>query len=403
MDARGSCVALRVGEVEREFLSCACGREFQRHGISRVFVEVPPVGVFEFQGVLAVQSGARRESVVLVVQRVSGCGVGAPERAAAQVRGDRAVGVGLDFGVVPVPLHERFAVGGSLRCGESDLLLFEHADRITADVSLVRIAVAGLQVVDDDAAQRAFAFGHAASVAPPRGLVVDQHRDRIAVLVVERAGYAAGVVRRSEIAFVDVRVAAVGQSELDLFERNVGIDILVGKLADRLLLADEVARRAGRLPDDVGGRKSAERIAFGIGLLGEGQAVERDLHGRIACQRVVRRRVELQAVAVAAVEHLYVSRLGVYRVVGGVGRRVGGGFHVGVVLVADHDALEEGSGVVDRHLSAFALNQRAVVGFVGLLYDERFGRDEISQRFVGKRETDGSAARTSRIVLLHVE
>ena len=92
----------------------------------------------------------------------------------------------------------------------------------------------------------------------------------------------------------------------------------------------------------------------------------------------------MQAVAVAAVEHLYVSRLGVYRVVGGVGRRVGGGFHVGVVLVADHDALEESSGVVDRHLSAFALNQRAVVGFVGLLYDERFGRDEISQRFVGK-------------------
>lgn len=231
------------------------------------------------------------------------------------IRGDRSVGVGPDLGVVPVPLDERLAVGARFRSGEVDLLLFEHADRVTADVPLVGVAVAGLEVVDDDAAQRALAFRHAAAVAPPGSLVVDQHRNRAAVLVTERSGHAAGVVGRSEIAFVDVGVAAVGQGEFHLPERDVGVNVLVGELADRLLLADEVAGRSGRLADDVGRRQSAERVAFGIGLLGEGHAVERDFHLRVAFQRVVVRRVELQAVSVAAVEHLHVGRLGVHRVV----------------------------------------------------------------------------------------
>ena len=256
--------------------------------------------------------------------------------------------------------------------------------------------------MDDDAAQRALAFRHAAAVAPPGSLVVDQHRDRAAVLVVECAGYAADEVRRSEVALVDIGVAAVGQGEFHLPERDVGVNVLVGELADRFLLAEEVAGRAGRLADDVPGRQSAERVAFGIGLLGEGHAVERDFHLRVAFQRVVVRRVELQAVSVAAVEHLHVGRLGVHRVVGGVACRVGRRLHVGVVLVADHDALEAGFGIVDHDLSALALDQRAVVGFVGLFDDERRRGRKLSGRS-RQREGDRRAARAFRVVLLHVE
>ena len=257
---------------------------------------------------------------------------------------------------------------GKLRIGRlpgpfhAEARLVEHADLVAPHV-----AVARQFVVHHDAVGRARPLRDALTRTPPEAEHVDRCVDRISRVVHQQrrpAVHAVVVARlrgvdigRKAVIFVNVGIAALLEQEFGVFERDEGVDVVVGQFRNPTLLDGN--RLSGNAFDHVFADQAADRVAFGILLAREDRAAEREREARAARQHVVLRRVEAQAEAVAAVGAFEVGRAVVDRHVDLVVRNAGVGLHVLAVEVADDDAFDQNILVDGR---AFGRRQRPHVG-----------------------------------------
>ena len=317
----------------------------------------------------------------------------------------RAVG-GVDL--VVVVLQE--AVFGQQRretvleiFGQSVEIRFRNVAQLVAADIPVRFVVAARvvlpleareQLVDDDAREFARTVGQAAAVAAVEtrrvGVEVDvlaldvAHERRALFRAVGARGVGVTLVDRGQRAFAD-RQFAVG-------ERDVGVDVVVGQLADALLLVRNVRRRAQLRADDHGRFHAFEGETAGIGVVYEPHALERELDAAVTHEDVVVGRFGLDQETHAAVDALDVGGLLAHLV---VDRRFGGhgvGPHVAARGVADHPCRDV-IVVFDGHdLSGTAqgadlgerLLRSEIVAGVGL-HDIEFGGGDLVPA-VGERE-----------------
>ena len=160
-------------------------------------------------------------------------------------------------------------------------------------------------------------------------LALDVAHERRALL---RAVGARGI----GVALVDRRERTLADRQFAVGERDVGVDVVVGQLADALLLARNVRRRAQLRADDHGRLHALEGETVGIGVVHEPHAFERELDAAVTHEDVVVGRFGLDQEAQAAVDALDIGGLLAHLV---VDRRFGGhgvGSHVAARGVADH-------------------------------------------------------------------
>lgn len=200
-----------------------------------------------------------------------------------------------------------------------------------------------------DAVGRARPLRDALTRTPPEAEHVDRCVDRISRVVHQQrrpAVHAVVVARlrgvdigRKAVIFVNVGIAALLEQKFGVFERDEGVDVVVGQFRNPTLLDGN--RLSGSAFDHVFADQAADRVALGILLAREDRAAEREREARAARQHVVLRRVEAQAEAVAAVGAFEVGRAVVDRHVDLVVRNAGVGLHVLAVEVADDDAFDQ--------------------------------------------------------------
>ena len=268
------------------------------------------------------------------------------------------------------------------------------AQLIAADVSVRFVVAARIvlpleareQFVDDDARKFARAVGQAAAVAAVETRRVGVEVDVFALDVAHerRALLRAVGARGIGVALVDRRERTLADRQFAVGERDVGVDVVVGQLADALLLARNVRRRAQLRADDHGRLHALEGETVGIGVVHEPHAFERELDAAVTHEDVVVGRFGLDQEAQAAVDALDIGGLLAHLV---VDRRFGGhgvGSHVAardVIVVFDGHDLPGAAQGADLGERLFGSEIVAGVG----LHDIELGRRNLVPA-VGERE-----------------
>ena len=137
----------------------------------------------------------------------------------------------------------------------------------------------------DDARDRAFAVGHL--LEPPVAAVVGHQVDHVAVAV----DYGRRVVAVEAVGVVDMHgnETSGAYGHLAAFERHLGVEVCVGQLVDEAAFGGQFFGRAGLFGDDVVLCHAAERVAFGVALLGQRESLAPEFEFVVTLQVVLLR------------------------------------------------------------------------------------------------------------------
>ena len=246
------------------------------------------------------------------------------------------------------------------------------ADLVTTDKSERRVVVHFSRVgsvapiearetfVYDDARNLARTVGQARTVAAIGAVGVGQHVHVVAVDVAHEQRVFVDTVRiRAEcVAFVDGCDRTLAYGEFDIFEGNIGVDVVVGKRAHPLFLYGNVRCRAREARNDHRFGDVAQFVTVGIFDEVTGGALDENLYVVVLFEDVIPGCRGQYGDTVFAVVRFEVDGSVRYGVVDRRGRVLCILARIVVLGVADHDAFENDV-VVDRFVGGIRLAEVA--------------------------------------------